>query len=109
MIRRHPHVGRDVAGIADHVFETTRGDLAAAERRLDETDALLRAIVDDPASGLRLDGRLAGWRARHGGRGRMLTVVFRSDPDSKILDIAMIAFGGRNWIEDAAGHRDFPD
>ena len=109
MIRRHPLVGRDVSGTADHVLETTRGDPAAAERRLDEIDALLRAIVDNPASGVRLDGRLAGWRARHGGRGRMPTVVFRSDPDSKTLDIAMIAFGGRNWIEDAADRRDFPD
>jgi plasmid stabilization system protein ParE len=66
---RHPLVRRDVAGIFDHVLETTGGDLAAAEWRLDEIDALLEAIADNPGSGIRLDGRLAGWLARHRGRG----------------------------------------
>jgi hypothetical protein len=104
---RHPLVGRDVMGIFDHVLETTRGDLAAAERRLDEIDALLRAIIDNPASGVRLDGALAGWLARHGGRGQMITVVFRPDPEAYRLYIALIAFGGRNWLDAATGRR-FP-
>ena len=82
---RHPLVRRDVMGIFDHILETTQGDLAAAERRLDEIDALLEAIADNHASGVRLDGRLAGWLARHGGRGRMITVVFRSDVEARLI------------------------
>jgi plasmid stabilization system protein ParE len=62
---RHPLVRRDVTGIFDRVLETTRGDLAAAERRLDEIDDLLGAIADHPASGVRLDGPLGrGVRTR---------------------------------------------
>jgi len=105
---RHPLVRRDVMGIFDHILETTQGDLAAAERRLDEIDALLEAIADNPASGVRLDGRLAGWLARHGGRGRMITVVFRSDVEARLIHIALIAFGGRNWLDAATGRRSFP-
>jgi plasmid stabilization system protein ParE len=106
---RDPLVRRDVTGIFDHVLETTQGNLAAAERRLDEIDGLLRAIADNPASGVRLGGRLAGWLARHGGPGHMITVVFRSDLEARLVYIAMIAFGGRNWLEDAVDRRSFPD
>jgi hypothetical protein len=105
---RHPLVRRDVMGIFDHVLDTTQGDLAAAERRLDEIDDLLLAIAGDPASGVRLDGALAGWLVRHGGRGRMITVVFRPDVDARIVYIALIAFGGRNWLDAAAGRSIFP-
>jgi plasmid stabilization system protein ParE len=92
-------------GIFRHVLETTGGDLAAAERRLDEIEDLLRAIAASPGSGVRLDGPLAGWRARHGGRGRMLTVVFRADPDARLVRIALVAFGGRNWLDAALDRR----
>ena len=95
-------------GIFDHVLETTQGDLAAAERRLDEIDDLLRAIADNPASGVRLDGALAGWLARHGGRGRMITVVFRADLEARLIHVALIAFGGRNWLDAATGRRSLP-
>ena len=109
---RHPLVRRDVIGLFNHILETTRGDLAAAERRLDEIDGLLDSIAGNPASGIRLDGKLAGWRARprarHGGRGQMITVVFRADLGAGLVYIAMIAFGGRNWLEDAAERRSFP-
>jgi plasmid stabilization system protein ParE len=105
---RHPLVRRDVMGIFDHVLETTQGDLAAAEGRLDEIDDLLRAIADNPASGIRLDGHLSGWLARHGGRGRMITVVFRADLEARLLYIALIGFGGRNWLDEAVGRRSFP-
>jgi plasmid stabilization system protein ParE len=104
----HPLVRRDVTGIFDHVLETTRGSLAAAERRLDEIDDLLAAIAGNPASGIRLDGRLAGWLARHGGRGQMITVVFRADIEADFIHIALIAFGGRNWLDDAADRSGFP-
>jgi plasmid stabilization system protein ParE len=105
---RHPLVRRDVMGIFGHVLETTRGDLAAAERRLDEIDALLAAIGDNPASGTRLDGKLAGWHARHGGRRQMITVVFRPDFNARLIHIALIAFGGRNWLDEAVDRRSFP-
>lgn len=105
---RHPLVRRDVVGIFDHVLEITQGNLAAAERRLDEIDDLLRAIANNLASGVRLDGPLAGWLVRHGGRGRMITVVFRPDIEARLIYIALIAFGGRNWLDDATGRRNFP-
>jgi hypothetical protein len=103
---RHPLVRRDVTGIFDRVLETTRGDLAAAERRLDEIDDLLGAIADHPASGVRLDGPLG--IAGHGGRGQMITVVFRSDLEARLIYIAMIAFGGRNGLDAAVDRRGFP-
>jgi hypothetical protein len=99
---RHPFVRRDVMGIFDHVLGTTRGDLAAAERRLAEIDDLLDAVAASPTSGIRLDGKLAGWLARHGGRGQMITVVFRPDIEAGLIYIALVAFGGRNWLKDAA-------
>jgi plasmid stabilization system protein ParE len=105
---RHPLVRRDVMGIFNHILETTQGDLAAAERRLDEIDDLLEAISDNPASGVRLDRQLAGWLARHGGRGQMITVVFRAAPADRLIYIAMIAFGARNRLEDAVDRRKLP-
>lgn len=102
---RHPLVRHDVMGIFRHVLDTTAGDLEAAERRLDEIEDLLTAIIRNPASGTRLDGPLEGWRARHGGRGQKLTIVFRPDLDEGRVFIALIAFGGRNWIEAAADRR----
>ena len=38
----------------------------------------------------------------------MITVVFRADMEARLIYIAVIAFGGRNWLEDAAGRRSFP-
>lgn len=96
---RHPLVERDVAGIFEHVLATTGGDLDAAERRLDEIDELLGAIAANPSSGARLPPPVTGWLVRHGGRGQRLTVVFRPDLERSLLFIALIAFGGRNWIE----------
>ena len=96
-------------GIFDHVLEITQGNLTAAERQLDEIDDLLRAIADNPASGVRLDGPLAGWLVRHGGGGRMITVVFQPDLDAQLIHISLIAFGGRNWLHEATGRRSFPD
>ncbi len=95
-------------GIFDHIIETTQGDLAAAERRLDEIDALLEAIADNPASGIRLGGNLTGWLSRHGGRGKMLTVVFRFELEAQLVYVALIGFGGRNWLDEAVDRRDFP-
>lgn len=103
---RHPLVERDVAGIFEHVLATTGGDLDAAERRLDEIDELLQAIAGNPSSGVRLPSPLTGWLVRHGGHGQRLTVVFRPDFDRSLLFIALIAFGGQNWIAAAEGRSD---
>jgi plasmid stabilization system protein ParE len=105
----HPLVRRDVIGIFDHVLATTQGDLRAAERRLDDVDDLIRSIAANPASGVRLAGPLSGWLVRHGGRGHMITVVFRADLEARLLYIAFIGFGGRNWLEEAEGRRGFSD
>jgi hypothetical protein len=88
-------------------LETTRGDLTAAERHLGEIDDLLEAIAGNPLSGIRLEGRLGGWLARHGGRGRMITVVFRADLGPSFLYIALVAFGGGNWLDAAADRSSF--
>jgi len=95
---RHPLVERDLVGIVDHIVEVTRGDFDAAARRLDEIDELLRDIAANPMSGMRLAGPLDGWLVRHGGRGHRLTIVFRADVERDVLQIALVAFGGQDWV-----------
>lgn len=95
---RHPLVARDLIGIVEHIVATTEGDVEAAFRRLDEIDALLRDIAANPTSGMRLAAPLDGWLVRHGGRGHRLTIVFQADLDREILHIALVAFGGQDWM-----------
>ena len=96
-IERHPLVRRDLRELARHVAEVS-GDLSAAERRLDQVDALLADILLNPQSGTSLSAALPGWRVRHGGTGRRITIVFRlTDPGDR-LQIALVAFGGQNWL-----------
>lgn len=95
---KHPLVERDLVGIVDHIVEVTRGDFDAAARRLDEIDELLRDIAANPMSGMRLAGPLDGWLVRHGGRGHRLTIVFRADVERDVLQIALVAFGGQDWV-----------
>lgn len=102
---RHPLVERDLIGIADHIVDVTGGDYDAAYRRLDEIDDLLRAIAANPLSGNRLAAPLDGWLVRHGGRDHRLTVMFRPDPEAEILFIALVAFGGRDWMALAADRK----
>lgn len=104
---RHPLVERDIIGIVDHIIEATDGNIEAARKRLNEIDALIGEIAGNPNSGNRLSGALKGWLARHGGRGNRLTIVFKFDADVDAVLIAMIAFGGRNWLE-VAETRDSP-
>ncbi len=103
---RHPLVERDVIAIAEHIVETTGGDIGAAERRLDEIDDLLSDIARNPFSGVRLSGQLEGWLVRHGGRDRRITIVFRPDPIAQHLHIALIAFGGQDWLRKSIARRD---
>jgi len=103
---RHPLFDADIDGIVDHILAVS-GDVAAVERRLDEIDALLAAIAERPLSGIRLEGPLEGWLARHGGRDLALTIVFRPEVERNVLGIALVAFGGRNWLDPAAGRGSF--
>jgi len=104
---RHPLVERDLLGLVDHIVRVTDGDFGAASRRLDEIDVLLDSISDNPTSGVRLSAHLDGWIVRHGGRDQKITIVFRPDLDRQILYIALIAYGGRDWLRDAEGRQDF--
>ena len=72
-------------------------------------DTLLRSIADNPTSGVRLEGRLAGWLVRHGGTGHRLTIVFRPDVEADIIYLALVAFGGRDWMRLASTRHMFPD
>ena len=102
----HPLVEEDLLGIVAHVLDAT-GEVAHALRREEEAAALIDSVAANPRSGTRLGGRLHGWLVRHGGRGRMLTVVFRADDAADTLLIAMVAFGARDWMGAMDGRRDF--
>lgn len=106
---RHPLVGRDLRALAEHIYATTQGDLRAAMRRLDEVDALVADIVANPRSGMRLDGPLYGWLVRHGGRGHRITIVFKADLESSRLYIALVAFGGQDWITQGLNRKTFEE
>lgn len=104
-IERHPLVRRDLREMVRHIVEVS-GDVRAASMRLDEVEALLERIVEEPALGARLDRELSGWRVRHGGRGRMITIVFRLAQSGR-LQVPLVAFGGRDWITRASERRSF--
>ena len=89
----HPLLECDIVGIAEHVHAVS-GDAEAARRRISEVRDLIAAVIEEPGLGTALDGALSGWRVRHGGRGRRITVVFRHDPGKGALYFALIAFGG---------------
>lgn len=106
---RHPLVQHDLAALVDHIVEITQGDFAAATRRLDEIDALLAEITANPLFGMRLSVPLDGWLVRHGGRGHRITIVFRADIDRDVLYVALVAFGGQDWISEGDARRSFGD
>ncbi|UOA33655.1 hypothetical protein DSM110093_03751 (plasmid) [Sulfitobacter sp. DSM 110093] len=95
---RHPLIAHDINALVDHIIEATDGDFAAASRRLDEIDVLVSDIIANPASGMRLSAPLDGWLVRHGGQGYRITIVFRPDREVDSLFIALIAFGGQDWM-----------
>jgi len=106
---RHPFFERDLIGIVDHIVEVAEGDVAAARRRLDENDALIQEIAQNPKSGARLSGKLDGWLVRHGGAGHRLTIVFKPDLDAAHIYLALVAFGGRDWMRIASARQVFAD
>ena len=104
---RHPFFERDLIGIVDHIIEVTPGDTASVLRRLDEIDALLEAIAENPTSGVRLAGKLDGWLVRHGGSRHRLTIVFKPDIGAGRIYLALVAFGERDWMKLASVRRLF--
>ena len=101
----HPLLERDIVGIAEHVHVVS-GDAEAARRRIIEVRDLFAAITEEPGLGTALDGALSGWRVRHGGRGRRITVAFRHDAGQDALYVALISFGGQDWKGKAVGRSD---
>ena len=99
-IERHPLVRNDLRELARHVADVS-GDPRAAERRLDQVDDLLTDILQNPNSGALLSPALPGWGVRHGGAGRRITIVFRLTETGDCLQIALVAFGGQNWMDAA--------
>lgn len=95
---RHPWVAHDLVALVEHIAEVTKGDYPAASRRLDEVDALLTDILANPLSGMRLAEPLDGWLVRHGGRGHRINIVFRADMERDVLYVALVAFGGQDWL-----------
>ena len=106
---RHPFFERDLIGIVNHIVDVTDGNVAAASRRLDEIDALIQEISANPTSGARLSGKLDGWLVRHGGAGHRLTIVFKPDADAGQIYLALVAFGGRDWMRLASARQVFAD
>ena len=106
-IVRHPLVDQDLAALVDHIIDVTGGDFDAAGRRLDEVDDLIADISANPMSGVRLAPPLDGWLVRHGGRGHRLTVVFRADLHKNCVFVALVAFGGQDWITESETRKSF--
>lgn len=106
---RHPLVARDLSGLVDHIVEVTQGNVAAAIRRLDEVDDLMADILANPLSGVRLSAPLEGWLVRHGGRDQRLTVVFRPELATDTVFVALVAFGGQNWMTTSQGRRNWSE
>ncbi|MEM6275324.1 MAG: type II toxin-antitoxin system RelE/ParE family toxin [Pseudomonadota bacterium] len=106
---RHPFFERDLIGIVDHIVDVTDSNTAAAAKGLDEIDAMISTIAKNPISGVRLKGSLDGWLVRHGGSGRRLTIVFKPDVAAGVIDLALVAFGGRDWVKLASVRKQFSE
>ena len=104
-IERHPLVRLDLRQMVRHVAEGS-GDKRAAFRRLDEVEATLADIASNPGSGPYFSG-LSGWRVRHGGQGRMITIVFRMVEARMRLQVPVVGFGGQDWLSRAALRKAF--
>jgi hypothetical protein len=100
-IALHPLVFDDVARLNSHIVEATQ-DRDAGMRRVSEIDALIGAIAQDPFLGAPLDGVLQGFRRRHGGTDRRVTIIYAVDENHAVVRIHLVAFGGQNWTALAA-------
>ena len=105
----HPLFERDIIGMAEHVMAVS-GDGDAARRRVLEARALLGRVQQEPDLGRPLDGGLAGWRIRHGGKHRQISIVYRYDGSADRLYLALLSFGGQDWKGRATPRRaHFPE
>ncbi len=98
MIRKdfHPLFFKDIYRIEEHILSVT-DDFAAASRRLDEIDALIAAIRDNPLSGTRMPHPLEGCLVRRGGRDNKIRIVFRPLLSRNVVRYGLVSFGGQNW------------
>ncbi len=104
----HPLIERDIIAMAEHVYAVS-GDGNAARRRIAELRELLGRVQENPDLGAPLDGDLSGWRIRHGGKRRLVSVVYRHDAERDRLYLALISFGGQDWAARAPRRREhFP-
>jgi plasmid stabilization system protein ParE len=97
----HPLVFDDVARSNLHIVDAT-GDPDAGLRRVSEIDSLIASIAQDPLLGARLDGLLEGFRRRHGGTDRRVTIIYAVDDEQALVRMHLVAFGGQNWSARAA-------
>ena len=100
----HPLLERDIIGMAEHVHAVS-GDGNAVRRRIVEARELLGGVQDNPNLGAPLAGKLAGWRVRHGGKHRQISVVYRHDTKTNRLYLALVAFGEQDWMGRVTGRR----
>lgn len=98
----HPLLRRDIEGLAEHVY-TVSGSADAARRRIHEVHHLIEQVIENPSLGTLLGKDLPEWRARHGGTGRRITVVFRHDAEANQIQVALVAFGGEDWVNRSPG------
>ena len=91
----------DVVRLHRHNVDAS-GDPDAGLRRVSEIDALIASIADDPFLGAPLNGPLEGFRRRHGGTDRRLTIICAVDDEQALVRVHLVAFGGQNWSARAA-------
>ncbi|WP_371832241.1 type II toxin-antitoxin system RelE/ParE family toxin [Paracoccus benzoatiresistens] len=105
----HPLLRRDIEGLAEHVHAVS-GSADAARRRLREVHDLIEQVIENPSLGTSVGEALPGWRVRHGGRGRRITLVFRHDAEADEIHLALVSFGGEDWANRSPGRTThFPD
>ena len=98
----HPLVFDDVARLHRHIVDAT-GDPEAGSRHVSEIDALISSVAQDPFLGAPLNGALYGFRRRHGGTDRRVTIIYAVDEEQALVRIHLVAFGGQNWSARATG------
>jgi len=100
VIRKAFHAGfqSDIDSIQAHILDIT-GDTNAATLRVREVDALVKRILDNPLSGMRLDGKLKGCLRRTGGRDHKIVIVFEPFIEENFVLFLLASFGGQNWSD----------
>ena len=87
---------RDIDAIEAHILSVSE-DARAALKRVYELEILMDRIAENPGSGTRLSGRLAGCLVRHGGRDFKIRIVFKPYIPEGVVLFLLASFGGQNW------------